>query len=232
VLEVLRQEKKYVINFEQYYTLSHLFAQVLREDKHSSGNGYTVRSLYFDSLDDRDYEEKIEGIDIRKKIRLRNYGPDSTHAKLEMKQKQGAMQRKRSLTLNPEQAKIVSTGDYSPLLEIDTEFSRECYGLMLMQCYRPKAVISYTRKVFLAEENEIRITFDQCLKGTESCLDIFSENLVENMLFDQSLVVMEVKYNGFLLSYIKDMINKVNAQEVAVSKYCIGRAIGKEYLYI
>ena len=228
--EVLRQEKKYLINLEQYYYLSRKFSKILMEDKHSSGDGYLVRSLYFDSLNDNDFEEKIDGVELRKKIRLRNYGADSQSAKLEMKQKQGMMQKKRSLTLDRDQSHRLISGDYSVLLGFDSNFAGECFGLMQMQCYRPKGVVSYTRKVFVADENEIRITFDHNIKGSESNFNIFSKDLVENIIFDPFLVVLEVKFNGFLLSYIKDVINEINASELAVSKYCLGRAIGKEYI--
>jgi len=230
--EVLRQEKKYLINIEQYYNISRRFSKLFMEDEHSSGDGYLVRSLYFDTIDDKDFEEKIDGVDLRRKIRLRNYGTDPQYAKLEMKQKQGMMQKKRSLALNKEQSRRLINGDYSVLLEFNSGFAGECFWLMHMQCYRPKAVVAYTRKVFVADENEIRITFDHHIKGSESSFDIFSEDLVENMIFDPSLVVMEVKFNGFLLSYIKDAINEINASELAVSKYCLGRAIGKKYLFL
>jgi len=230
--EVLRQEKKYLITLEQYYHLSRQFSKILKEDQHSSGDGYVVRSLYFDQLDDNDFEEKIEGLEVRKKIRLRNYGANSQSAKLEMKQKQGALQRKRSLTLDKGQSERLIKGDYSVLLESKSEFAGECFGLMHMQCYRPKAVVSYQRKGFTADENDIRITFDHHIVGTESNFDIFSKDLVENPVFDPFLVVMEVKFNGFLLSYIKDIINEVDVSELAVSKYCLGRAIGKNYIFL
>ena len=232
ITEVLRQEKKYLIDMEQYYYLSRRFNNFLTEDKHSSGDGYLVRSLYFDGIDDNDFEQKIDGVDLRKKIRLRNYGADSQSAKLEMKQKQGILQKKRSLTLDREQSLRFINGDYSVLLAFDSNFAGECFGLMHMQCYRPKAVVSYTRKVFIASENEIRITFDHHIRGTESNYDIFSHDLMENMLFDPFMVVLEVKFNGFLLSYIKDTIKEVNASELAVSKYCLGRTIGKEYMFL
>jgi SPX domain protein involved in polyphosphate accumulation len=202
------------------------------EDKHSSGDGYLIRSLYFDQLDDNDFEEKIDGLEVRKKIRLRSYGENPQSAKLEMKQKQGMLQKKRSLTLNKEQSCRLVSGDYSVLLESSSSFAGECFGLMHMQCYRPKAVVTYTRKVFVANENEIRITFDHDIKGSESHFDIFSNDFVGNMIFDPSLVVMEVKFNGFLLSYIKDIISEVNASELAVGKYCLGRAIGKNYMFL
>jgi len=221
--EVLRQEKKYLITLEQYYYLSRRFGNVLAEDSFSSGDGYDIRSLYFDTLDNKDYEEKISGVDVRRKIRLRSYGPLYQSAKLEMKQKQGILQKKRSLILGNDRATQVINGNYSALLASDTAFAGECFALMNMQCYRPKAVISYTRKVFIAPENEIRITFDHTIRGTESNFDIFSHELVENLLYDPFMVIMEVKFNGFILSYIKDIIGEVNASERAVSKYCLGR---------
>jgi len=232
MLEVLRQEKKYLINIEQYYYLSRRFSRLLMEDRHSSGDGYLIRSLYFDSLDDNDFEEKIDGIDLRKKLRLRCYGEYPQSAKLEMKQKQGMLQKKRSLTLDKVQSRHLINGDYSVLLESNSNFAGECFGLMHMQCYRPKAVVAYTRKVFIAKENETRVTFDHHIRGSESSFDIFSSDMVENIVFDPFLVVMEVKFNGFLLSYIKDVINQVNASEIAVSKYCLGRVVGKNYLFL
>jgi len=230
--EVLRQEKKYLISIDQYYRLSRHFSNFLMEDEHSRGDGYTVRSLYYDSIDDNDLEGKVSGIETRRKIRLRNYGAESQTAKLEMKQKQGMMQKKRSLTLDVSQSNRLINGDYSSLLGFDSDFAGECFGLMQTQCYRPKTVVSYTRKVFVAKENEIRITFDHHIKGTESNFDIFSNDLTENMIFDPFLVVLEVKFNGFLLSYIKDVINEVNASELSVSKYCLGRSIGKKYMFL
>jgi len=229
--EVLRQEKKYVVSLDRYYYLSRQFSRTLKEDKHSSGDGYLVRSLYFDTIDDTDYEEKLSGVEVRRKIRLRNYGPGSTSAKLEMKQKQGQWQKKRSLTLDKQRAQRVIAGDYSALLELESNFADECFGIMSMRCYRPKTVISYTRKVFVAQENEIRITFDHHIKGTEANFDIFSPDLIENPIFDPYKVVLEVKYNGFLLSYIKDIIQSKDDSERAVSKYVYGRQLLNNYYF-
>ena len=229
--EVLRQEKKYLISLDRYYYLARQFSRVLEEDAHSSGGGYLVRSLYFDDIDNTDYEEKINGVEVRKKIRLRNYGPNSKSAKLELKQKQGQWQKKRSLTLDKDKALRIIAGDYTALLECKSNFADECYGIMSMRCYRPKTVVSYTRKVFIAKENETRITFDQNIKATESCFDIFSDNLSENPIFDPYMVVLEIKYNNFLLSYIKDIIQSCNQSERAISKYCLGRlTLGSYFL--
>lgn len=229
--EVLRQEKKFLINLTRFYYLSNKLSSVLKMDSHSKGEGYLIRSLYFDTLEDKDFEEKEEGVELRRKIRLRTYGADTPYALLEMKQKQGAMQKKRSLKLGREDARQLISGDYSVLLKYEEPFAAECFSIMNILCYRPKAVITYLRKAFVAKENKIRITFDHHIKGSESCFDIFSENLLENSIFDNYLVVLEVKFNGFLLSYIKDLLMECGIGELSVSKYCLGRTVSKHYLY-
>lgn len=215
----------------QFYRYSHGLSKILKLDSHSQGEGYMIRSLYFDTLDDKDYHEKEDGVELRRKIRLRNYGPDKSFALLEMKQKQGAMQKKRSLRLSREDARRMILGDYSVLLQYEEPFAAECFSLMNMFCYQPKTVVTYQRKAFVAKENKIRVTFDHHIKGTESCFDIFSDTLLENSIMDPYLAVLEVKFNGFLLGYIKDMLMECDTSELSVSKYCLGRSVSKHYLF-
>ena len=229
--EVLRQEKKFLITLAQFYQYAHYFDQIMHQDSHNKGEGYTIRSLYFDTLDDKDFNEKEDGIEIRRKIRLRNYGSESTFASLEMKQKQGAMQKKRSLKLKKEDAQRLIQRDYGVLLKYNDPFAAECYYLLNALGYTPKTVIEYKRKAYIAKENNIRITFDHHIVGTESYYDIFSKDLFQNSIFHDDLVVLEVKYNGFLLSYLKDILQACNASELSVSKYCLGRAVSKHYIF-
>ncbi len=99
--EVLRQEKKYLMSYDQFRRLDNTFEKVLHPDPHNGVSGYAVRSLYFDTLQERDFYEKEDGLEIRRKIRLRTYSPTSDFAMLEMKQKQGDNQ-KRGLCAYPE----------------------------------------------------------------------------------------------------------------------------------
>ncbi len=229
--EVLRQEKKFLINLPQMYQLTGRLSQVLQEDPHNRGDGYLIRSLYFDSLNDRDYQEKEDGVELRRKIRLRTYGPDSSFALLEMKQKEGALQKKRSLRVTREDAVGLCQGDYSVLLHYPGPFPAECFALMHMHGYRPKTIVEYRRKAYIAKENKIRITFDHHITATESNFDIFSPQLLQTSVMDTSLVVLEVKFNGFLLSYIKDILEACNQSETSVSKYCLGRATSLHYTF-
>ncbi|WP_047983395.1 polyphosphate polymerase domain-containing protein [Ornithinibacillus californiensis] len=235
---VYREEKKYVITKDTFYRLRHYIAQVMHRDYHSEknhyryrkGDGYTIRSLYFDSLDDRDFHEKLDGIELRRKCRLRTYMHDPNFCLLELKKKQGHIQKKSSYRLTREQGERLIRGDYQLLLELNHPFLLECYYMMMQHVYRPRSVVTYERDAFVAKENKIRVTFDQAIRGTESNFDIFSERLQENEFMDANHVVLEVKYNGFLLQYIKDLLDEVEKEQLSVSKYCLSRKISKHYV--
>lgn len=229
--EVLRQEKKFLITLDQYYRHSHFLSQVMLQDANNDLEGYTIRSLYFDTLEDQDFQEKEDGVELRRKIRLRCYDPAGDFAVLEMKQKQGALQKKRSLRLGRADAQQLARGNYGVLLQYREAFAAECYALMNCRCYRPKAIIEYRRKAFIARENKIRVTFDHHITATESCFDLFDPQLLQFPALDPYLAVLEVKFNGFLLSYIKDLLQQVSKSELSVSKYCLGRTISKHYTF-
>lgn len=219
--KVFREEKKFLISIDEFIKKSHTLSQVMTEDPHNGIHGYIIRSLYFDTLYDGDYFEKLAGVETRRKIRLRIYDPNADFAMLEMKQKQGANQLKRSLRLSRNDAIALTKGDYSPLLSYEEPFAAECYAMMNCRCYRPKTIVQYNRKAFIAKENKIRITFDNQIAATESCFDLFSPNLNMNPVLDPYDVVLEVKFNGFLLDYIRRMINSIDRSELSVSKYVL-----------
>lgn len=205
---------------------NHLLTAV-HADEHNGAEGYPVRSFYFDSLYNRDFQEKLDGIELR----LRVYSPKADFALFEMKQKQGSYQRKRFLRLSKDEAMALIQGDYSVLLRNGDDFGKECYALMQMWAYRPKTVVEYNRFAFTAPENSIRITFDSDIRANETNFNVFDDKLVLNSVLSPYSVIMEVKYNGFLLSYIKDMLLPVQQSELSVSKYCMARNTGCQYKF-
>ncbi len=220
---VFREEKKFLISVEDFLRLSHKLEQVMLQDEHNGTHGYMIRSLYFDTIYDQDFFEKAAGTELRRKIRLRIYDPSADFAMLEMKQKQGERQLKRSLRVTREEAQAISRGDYSPLLHYRDAFAAECYAMMNVRCYRPVTIVEYHRKAFIAKENKIRVTFDNQIVATESCFDVFSPRLNMNPVMDKYNVVLEVKFNGFLLEYIRRLLHDVDKSELSVSKYVLAR---------
>lgn len=223
---VLRREEKYLATISEALHFSSVFDKVLQRDNFSEDGSYTVRSLYFDTTEDKDFFDKITEQELRRKIRLRIYSPKDKTAKLELKQKQDVFQKKRSLTISKEDAVEMIKGNVSVLLKYGNDFADEIYSIMSMECYRPKTIVEYQRKAFMAKENNIRITFDSDIKATESSFDLFDENLIMHNVLDVNNTIIEVKYDKFMLGYISEIISCINRRNISSSKYCLARSIG------
>lgn len=223
LLDVLRTEQKYRLNPIERTHLKFILSSALHRDAHSGEQGYLVRSLYFDTFDDGDFHDKIDGLEMRRKIRLRVYAPDAPTAKLELKEKQGSAQRKRSLQLTQEQAQRLCAGEYEVLLQQESAFAMELYTRMQQFGYRPKCIVEYDRIAFMVPENDTRITLDSGLRMNASRLDLFAPDLSLIPIELPTDTTMEVKFNGFLLSYVKDLISLPSRMRCSNSKYCAAR---------
>ncbi len=224
--EVLRQERKFLLSMTQKLRLEGKLDALLPQDPHNRPEGgYLVRSLYFDTIRSRDYWGKEDGLEQRRKIRLRIYEPGAADVYLEMKQKQGSNQLKRSLKIKREDAQRIASGDYGSLLSCKDGFAAECYGIMNRDGYLPRIILEYQRKAYVKAENNIRITLDGQIRALEGHGPLFfEENPGLYPVLEPWAVILEVKYNHFLFSYIRDIIRSCNQSEVSVSKYCMARA--------
>jgi len=154
VNRVFREEKKYLISLPEALQACHRLAQVMHEDPHNGISGYPVRSLYFDTLDDRDFREKAAGVELRRKLRLRCYDPAADFAMLEMKQKQGASQLKRSLRVTREDAQALTRRAHAPSPALPTTSNSPVFSIVCC---------SIVRKFSLASANTTLILFSICL---------------------------------------------------------------------
>ena len=223
LLDILRTEQKYDLTLSEMYTVIGRLNCLLTGDSHNYGGGYMVRSLYFDTVNDDDFYDKLDGLEIRRKIRLRIYDPAGSSAKLELKEKTGQNQRKRSLTLTREEAQRMVKGDYDVLLEKADGFADELYGRMKQYCYIPKCIVQYYRTAYAESVNDTRVTFDRDLRATEACFDLFSTDLQLNPVGLMLGCTMEVKFNNFLLSYVKDAVSIADRTPLSASKYGMAR---------
>lgn len=227
MLDVSRRELKYLISKQDMYRLKPRLSAILTVDAHSGQEGYRVRSLYFDTLFDSDFEDKVDGYDNRRKVRLRVYDTKDTIVKLELKEKSGSAQRKRSLFLTREEAERMARGDYLFLMERQEPLAQQLYPFLETKCYRPKCIVEYDRVAYCRSENDIRVTFDQNLRATESNFDLFDDGLILYPVAHPNEVTLEVKYRGFLYSHVKKLLNQADRMQVSNSKYCLARTISK-----
>lgn len=222
---VLRREEKFLLKKVEAYRYMGRIDAVLMRDPYAKNGSYPVRSLYFDTVDDKDFFEKVDEQEIRHKIRIRIYHPSDTKAKLERKQKQNLYQKKQSLTISREDAQEMAAGNYHVLLKYGSAFADEVYVILAQGVYRPKVIVEYNRLAFMAKENHIRLTFDSDIRATESNLDLFDPKLQLLPVFDPEYVVFESKYDKFMLSYIKELQGEINRTAISASKYCAGRGM-------
>lgn len=227
MLDVTRTELKYDIGMITAADMKRRLGHYMNADPHNGEQGYLVRSLYFDTIHDADFEQKVEGYDERQKIRLRVYGPDAAMAKLEVKEKTGAFQRKRSLSLDREEAGWMINGEYRFLLDRAEPLAQWLYSFLITRCYMPKCIVEYDRYAYISDHNETRITFDAGLRATEVNFNVFDEMLALYPVSPPGAVTMEVKYTGFLLTYLKCELNACRRLQSSNSKYCRARMISK-----
>lgn len=218
-MRVERTETKYMLNVDQYSRLIESLPKLLEADKHNGDYGYRIMSLYFDSVFNTDYYAKVDGIENRKKVRLRYYGDASNGVKLEVKIKRNTYQAKESIMITEEDAKRLQAGDFDCLYNYKEPLAEEIRRLMVMGCYRPVVRIEYLRKAYISDVNTTRITFDSELRVSESSLNLFGPRDELHRIPDQYFAILEVKSTGELPGYIKKQLATLSESSRAISKY-------------
>jgi SPX domain protein involved in polyphosphate accumulation len=111
-----RHEIKYYINFAEYYSITSRLSNIFARDHNSLRDGdYIVRSLYFDNKSNKNYFQKIGGLETRKKIRIRIYNYDSNPVKMEIKNKYNNLIKKETFIIKHTDIERIISGDYAVL---------------------------------------------------------------------------------------------------------------------
>ena len=225
VKKVLRHEHKYYINYKDHIVLQTALSSIMRLDENADEyGGYHIRSLYFDDVYETALAEKINGTDNRKKYRIRIYNYSDGDIKLEKKQKHGKFIRKTSMNLTRAECDSLIAGDPNFLLEKDNKLATEFYLNMRSRLLRPRVIVDYWREAYVYPIEDVRITFDIDLKGSTMLTDIFDPNTPVLPVFDNGIMVLEVKFNKYLPEAIKCALHSVGAvKRSAISKYVLCR---------
>lgn len=230
VLNVSRKELKYLISFTDYAYLSTTLSGALIPDKYNGAFGYRIRSLYFDTPLNNDFHDKIDGVEKRKKIRLRCYSSEDKMIKLEIKRKIGDNQKKLSVMIERDDAKELIKCNYDILLKYSGQAVETIYNTMKLEHYIPVVLIEYRRKAFIHPTNNIRITLDSEIKSSETVFDIFEKNPRLYPTLEENNYILEVKYNGFLYKWIEEILWRCDASRLSISKYATSRWFHDAYM--
>jgi len=219
-----RHEIKYYINFAEYYSITSRLSNIFARDHNSLRDGdYIVRSLYFDNKSNKNYFQKIGGIETRKKIRIRIYNYDSNPVKMEIKNKYNNLIKKETFIIKHTDIERIISGDYAVLLDYKNNVATKIYKDFQMDFYRPVVLVDYRREAYSYDLNQIRITFDRDLKMTETGLDdIFARRKMSDVI-DRRKIIMEIKFNNTLPVWIKKILQLSGFERCAISKYTLSR---------
>jgi hypothetical protein len=222
VLKTFRHEYKYVIPYEEMLFLRKKLNKILDIDQ--DYDGYMIRSLYFDSVDDIDYYDKLGGELNRKKIRMRIYEYTGKLIKLEMKAKYDYHQLKESLIINKSDANELIKGNYDVLLKYKDDLAKRLYVILRESYYQPKEIIEY-RRIAYKGKTTTRITFDMDIKTSSDINSFFNKEINYLDVTTKKDVVLEVKFDRFLEPYIANILDKYVSRGQSVSKYVMGRNV-------
>jgi hypothetical protein len=198
----------------------------MKRDAHTDENGeYKVRSLYFDTPNDKALREKIDGVDRREKFRIRRYLGNTDYIMLEKKSKAHGMCYKRSVKLFAEEVSKIQSGELTWMSSDERELVRELYSKMRSEQLKPKTVVDYIREPFTCIAGNVRITFDRDIRTGLFSTDFMSESLPTVKAGDE-LVLLEVKYDQFIPDYITSILQLGTRRAAACSKYALCRIYG------
>ena len=229
VLAVSRREVKYLLSLPDRLFLLGALDRLLTPDAYGGYNGYTVRSVYFDSIDNEDYRDKKLHADEKKRIRLRVYHPDDQKAKFELKRKSFGRELKESVVVSREDAQEILKQNYSVLLHYDTPTARYAYDLMTTRLYRPVSLIEYDRRAYTHPNFNTRMTMDNNLRCCEFCYDLFSHHLNFKALMPKDETILEIKYDRFLFRQIQEVLAQCDLSRKPPSKFGSSRELLKSY---
>ena len=221
-IDGVRHEIKILLSYAEYMDLSRKLRLVTTPDANASnGNEYFIRSLYFDDIYNTAYKTKINGVDNRKKYRIRIYGGSKNVINFECKSKYKDRIKKTSFKITYEQYDSLMKGDVEFLKKIEHPLAMEIYLLIRTKGLRPSVIVDYDREAYLHPLSTTRLTFDKHLHAGISSFDIFDKDLVTIPVFPNDSVIFEIKYNEFIPRHIVDILASLRGTKMSLSKYCM-----------
>ncbi len=220
-----RHEWKHEINYSDMIILRQRLKAVMKTDENAVDGKYFIRSLYFDNILDKALREKIDGVNCREKFRIRYYNNNTSQINLEKKSKINGLGNKQSASLTAEEAQKIVDGDFDWMINCDRPLVQELYSKMKSQGLRPKTIVDYTREPFIFSAGNVRVTLDYDIRTGLYCTDFLNPDCI-TIPAGNAPIILEVKWDEFLPSVIRDIVQLESRHTAAFSKYAACRIYG------
>lgn len=221
-----RHEWKHEISLSDMITIRQRMRAIAKPDEHAVDGKYLIRSLYFDTPSDKALREKLDGVNEREKFRIRYYNDNLSVIHLEKKSKLGGLGNKQMCSLSQEEAQAIVDGNLGWMMQCnDRPLIQELYAKMTIQGLRPRTIVDYTREPFVYGPGNVRVTLDYDIRTGLECVDFLNRNCFTIPAGDAP-IILEVKWDNFLPSIIRDAVQLPNRRTGAFSKYAACRIYG------
>lgn len=221
-----RYELKYLVDRRLADEIRADVEAALDPDPYSAERGYVVSSLYYDTADLRCYWEKIDGVAMRRKLRIRHYQTgdplgDDTPVHVEIKQRFDRTIRKRRAVLSHAAAVALCRGEHVDHEPGDGLVAGEVRTFVAAHDLRPASIVGYRRVAYVGRGHDhgLRVTFDGDMRSRTTDLDLASRNPGRHMVHPE-MVVLEVKADERVPLWLADLIGRRGLRLIRVSKYC------------
>jgi len=218
-----RSEYKHIINKNHAAVLKSRLKTLLKTDPFANENGdYFIRSLYFDTYEDKSLYEKLNGVPFRHKYRIRFYDHDCSKIKLENKIKKYNSAAKLIANITKEEVEKILNRQYDFLKDSGNPVKTAFYQELTSEGLIPKTVVDYIRTPFIYPHGNVRITIDSNIRspvGQIGVIDIFNPNTPTVSVFPDERCVLEIKYDEFLPNFIRDITQTEGTMTSSMSKY-------------
>lgn len=233
-----RHEIKHEITRSDLIAIRQGLRAVAEQDPHVVNGKYLIRSLYFDNIYDKALREKIDGVNMREKFRIRYYNHDTSVIHLEKKSKVNGLGTKYSCPLSAEEAQRIVDGDIDWIAETMKGSDRrplleELYCKMRYQGLKPQTIVDYTREPFIYRPGNVRVTFDYDIRTGLRCTDFLNPDCITvpavrlrtegSEMSGGTGIIMEVKWDAYLPDIIREVVQIHGRREGAFSKYAVCR---------
>jgi len=229
-----RIENKYFVPSERKEELLNDIMPYLKHDCYSEqrpSKEYTVRSIYLDTPVLTSYYEKLAGLKVRNKFRIRGYNELTSDVQVfaEIKKKENEyITKDRALLFYSDLNDFLKNKDMTKILNHTVEYEKRLFSASNFFFYQMKDKLNpiinvvYEREAFECKFGSgLRVTLDMNIRSflTQTCDNLFEERDMEVLY--PSRFVLEIKYRKALPAWVPIIINKYNLRKEAISKYVL-----------
>lgn len=219
-----RHELKYQVTIPQIQMLKNRINRLIPLDCHVGNTGsYSIRSLYFDDMDNRCFHENEDGTDPREKFRIRIYNHSLDRITLECKRKERGKCHKTSCRLTLQQTKMLMEGKILPDIANQPPLLRKLTLQMQTRRLRPVVIVEYDRVPYVYPNGNVRVTLDTNIASSSAVNLFLEEKIPTRPVLPVGQQLLEVKFDEYLPDFIYRNLQLDSLRQTAFSKYYICR---------